>query len=141
LEETTVSTANVENYSNGVIFVAAAYNHYDGNLIVDGWWQISPNNSQTITAPDDQDLYLRVQGANGGEITFNNFDSFLFWPTNSARFTVSKEPDDVNVRVFQWGSNLENTQNALATDPPPAGWTTQRFFRVGPVNENFQVQP
>lgn len=136
-----MSTVKVENYSNGAIFVAAAYNHFEGNLIADGWWSIAPNSSQTISAPDNSDLYLRVQANNGGEITFNNFNSFLFWPVNGARFTVSREPDDTNVRVFRWGGSLENQTNTLATDPPPNGWTSQRFFRIGPINETLQVQP
>lgn len=136
-----MSTATVENFSNGTIFVAAAYNHFNGTIIADGWWTIPTNGSQVITAPDTMDLYLRVQANNGGELTFLDFSTFLFWPMNSARFIVSKEPDDANVRRYQWGGNLENSTNSLATDPPPAGWTSQRFFRIGPVNEKFQVQP
>lgn len=136
-----MSTATVENFSNAPIFVAAAFNHFNGNIICDGWWTIPVNGSQVITAPDTMDLYLRVQNNNGGELTFVGFDTFLFFPLNLARFIVSKQPDDANVRRFQWGGILEHDVNVLATNPPPAGWTTERYFRVGPVNEKFQVQP
>jgi hypothetical protein len=136
-----VSSVTVENFSNGTITVAAAYNQFNGNIIVDGWWDIASNGSQVISAPDNMDLYLRVTASNGGEIDFANFNTFLFWPTNPSRFRLSKAADDPNVRIYEWGANLEQHTNNLATDPPPNGWTTQRFFRIGPINEKLQVQP
>lgn len=134
-----MSTANIENVSNGPVFVALADNH--GNLISEGWWTVGQNQTQTLTASDQSDMYLRVQDANGNEITFNNFHTFLFFPINSARFTVNKVADDPAVRVLKWGGNLENTHNMTVNEPLPSGWASQRFFRVGPVNEKFQIQP
>jgi hypothetical protein len=134
-----MSTANIENLSNGTVFVALADNQ--GDLISEGWWEVVTNQTQTLTMPDASDMYLRVQDANGNEITFNNFNTFLFFPLNPARFTVNKVPNDPAVRVLKWGGNLENSFNMTVNEPLPAGWSTQRFFQVGPINENFQVQP
>jgi hypothetical protein len=134
-----MSTANVENLSNGPVFVALADNQ--GNLISEGWWEVVSNQTQTLTSPDASDMYLRVQDASGNEITFNNFSTFLFFPLNPARFDVTKVANAPSVRVLRWGGNLENTQNMSLNEPLPNGWSSQRFFRVGAVNETFQVLP
>jgi hypothetical protein len=134
-----MSTAIIENFSNGPVFAMLADNH--GNLISEGWWDVAPNQSQTLTSPDASDMYLRVQDAQGNEITFANFSTFLFFPSNPARFTVTKPPDDPTVRVLKWGGNLENSHNMTASEPLPPGWSTQRCFKVGPITEKFQVQP
>jgi uncharacterized membrane protein len=136
-----MSSVTVENHSNRPIAVAVAYNHFNGNLIAQGWFDIAVNQSQTLSAPDASDMYLRVQDVNTGEITFSNFTNALFWTIIEDRFTISKEPDDANVQVLQWGGSLEHQTNKTLAEPFPAGWANQRFFQVGLGNHIERVNP
>jgi hypothetical protein len=135
------ANVTVENYSNSVIYVAVAFNHYLDNLIVEGWYPVQPNGRWTYSAGEAWDLYVRVQDANGNEITFSNHNTFLFWPANPDRFRVFKAPDDPNVRVYQWGANLQNSRNASRNQPLPPGWDSRRFFRIGVGNHKLEVKP
>ena len=85
-----MSSFQIENHSSDTAYVAVAYNHYSGHLIAEGWWPVPPNQSQTFTAADLSDMHLRVQSTTGDDITFNNFNSFLWWIIPQDRFTLGK---------------------------------------------------
>jgi hypothetical protein len=137
-------SAKVENYSNSSIFVAVAYRTYKGtsDLAVEGWYEIRPNQSQTFSAADEDDMHLRIIGNGGREISFPKHQQFLSWPVVNQRFTVSKEPDDPTIRVLRWGASLENVRNVNRQGGAlPPGWSNQRFFRIGSQNTRLEVRP
>jgi hypothetical protein len=134
-KESIMGSATVENFSNGPVFVAIA--HERGNFISGGWTEIPTNQTSTFTADDPSDLYLRVQGSDGNEITFSNFNTFLFFTTNPQRFTVNRQPQDPSVMTLQWGPNLENSFNMTAGEPLPAGWSSLRYFEIGSGNDTL----
>jgi uncharacterized membrane protein len=136
-----MSSVTVENHSNSPIAMAVAYNHFNGDLIAEGWFDIAVNQAQTVSAPDGSDMYLRVQNLNTGEITFSDFTNALFWTITEERFTISKEPDDANVQVLRSGGGLEKQLNRTLAEPFPGGWANQRFFQVGPGNHVERVNP
>jgi uncharacterized membrane protein len=130
----------IENYSNDTIYVAVAYNKWKGNVAVEGWWAIKSNESQTFSAPNASDMYVRVE-MGGKEVTFTNHNKFLNWPVESQRFSVSKEPDDSTIWVLKWGGNLENSHNIRRGGKLPEGWNERRFFRIGSENVKLEVRP
>jgi uncharacterized membrane protein len=131
----------LENYSNGTVYVAVSYNQYRGNLIVEGWYEVKQNATWNFDADDASDMYIRVQDANGREITFANHNQFLFWAAHPDRFSLARKPDDANVRHYRWGANLQNNRNATLNEPLPPGWDSRRFFRIGSGNHKLEVKP
>jgi hypothetical protein len=130
----------IENYSNDSVYVAVAYNNWNGNLAAEGWYEIKSNDVRTFNADDSCDMYLRIT-RNGNEITFQRHKTFLFWPVEPQRFSVSKEPDDATIRVLRWGANLEMSDNIIVGGKLPAGWKEQRFFRVGAGGTKLEIRP
>jgi opacity protein-like surface antigen len=130
----------VENYSNDTVVVAMAYNHFDGVVAAEGWFQIKPGASRKFKTNTANDLYLRVERA-GKEVTFDKHPAFRSWPVNGGRFDVLKESDDSSIRVLRTGLNLEHRVNINKDGKLPAGWTNKRFFRVGSVSETLEVKP
>ena len=141
---TTVSAKDVEvkveNYSNDNVVVAMAYNHFDGVVVSEGWFEIKPGASRKFKTATANDLYLRIERA-GKEQTFDKQPVFRSWPVNGGRFDVLKESDDSSIRVLRTGVNLEHRVNINKDGKLPAGWTNKRFFRVGSVNETLEVKP
>ncbi|QJW97352.1 hypothetical protein [Frigoriglobus tundricola] len=129
----------IDNYSNGPVYVAQADNR--GPQISHGWVQIRPNESQSFSAPDDVELYLRVQDRNGREITFSNYRTFLNFPAHAARFAVNAEPDDLNVWVLKYGNDLEFSRNIKKGDELPRGWSNRAFFAVGVGSHKLEIKP
>jgi hypothetical protein len=131
----------VENYSNDTVYVAVAYNNWNGNLAAEGWYEIKSNDTRTFNADDSCDMYLRIT-RNGNEVTFQKHNTFLSWPVEpQLRFSVSKEPDDATIRVLRWGTDLEMSDNIKAGGNLPAGWKGQRFFRVGAGGTKLEIRP
>ena len=116
----------VENYSNDPIYVAQAHLH--GRLISHGWVKIAPNDGANFTASDAEDLYLRVQDANGAELTFGGFNTFKSFLTAAEKFSVSNEPDDNDVRTLRRDGS--DPINIRKNEAPPDGWGTSRYFRI-----------
>ena len=129
----------IENYSNGPVYVAQADNR--GTQVSHGWVQIGPNDSQTFSAPDSAELYIRVQDRNGREITFTNYRTFMNFPAHHERFSVKTEPDDLNVWVLKYGDDLEFSRNIRRGDDLPRGWTNRAFFAVGAGNHKLEIKP
>ncbi len=129
----------VENYSNGPVYVAQAGNQ--GPLVSHGWVQIKSNESQTFSAPDSAELYIRVQDRNGREITFSNYRTFLNFPAHADRFSVNAEPNDRNVWVLKYGNDLEFSRNIKKGDELPRGWSNRAFFAVGPGRHKLEIKP
>ena len=130
----------VENYSNDNVVVAMAYNHFDGVVAAEGWFQIKPGESRKFKTLTTNDLYLRVERA-GKEVTFDKHPVFRNWPVNGGKFDVLKVSDDSSIRVLRTGVNLEHRLNINKDDKLPAGWTNKRFFRVGSENVTLEVKP
>lgn len=133
----------IENRSDQTLDVAVAYNFYNGDTVSLGWYNVKPGKTWTFEAPDEADLHLRVQ-ANGNEITFTNHDKYLYFPTITQRFNVSKESDDADTWTFTWGSKLENSRSikkaSVMKGTLPTGWSSKRFFRIGTGNHNLTVK-
>jgi hypothetical protein len=136
-----MSSFRIENHSHDTVDVAVAYNHYNGDLIAEGWWTVGPNRVQTFAAPDAADLHLRVQSRAGDDLTFGNFNSFLWWTIPQARFSLGREAGNNAVQVLRWGANLERTLTRAAGQPFPDGWSRQRFFQVGPGDHTGRIDP
>ncbi|OWK42403.1 hypothetical protein [Fimbriiglobus ruber] len=130
----------VENFSNDNVVVAMAYDHFDGVVAAEGWFQIKPGTSRKFKTNTANDLYLRIERA-GKEVTFDKFPKFRSWPVNGGRFDVLKESDDSSIRVLRTGVNLEHRINIKKDGKLPAGWANKRFFRVGSENETLEVKP
>jgi len=132
----------VENYSNETIYVAVAYNHYKGNLAAEGWFAVKTNENRTFTADDKYDMHLRVVRKGSKEITFEKHKTFLSWPVEPQRFSVSKEPDDTKIWVLKWGKNLDKSDNINKGGELPKGWTKERFFKVGSGSQGrLEIKP
>lgn len=133
--------AKVENYSNDTIYVAVAYNQFQGNLAAEGWFAIKSNDTRTFSAADNADLHLHIKNSRGNAINFPQHQTFHDWPTEAERFSVSREPDDSKIRVMKWGANLENSRNINRGDQLPKGWKELRFFRIGAQKTKLEVRP
>ena len=129
----------IENLSNDPVYVAQADNQ--GLYVSHGWVAIKPNNSQTFTAPDTADLYIRVQDKDGKAITFTNHKTFLNFPAHADKFSVAAVPDDANVWVLKHGDNLENSKNIQKGDSLPFGWSSRAFFEIGTGSHKLEIKP
>ena len=136
----TAADVKVENYSNDTIYVAVAYNKWKGNVAAEGWYPIKSNESKTFSAANESDMYLRVEHG-GKEVTFNKHKTFLDWPVEPQRFSVSKEPDDASLRVLKWGTKLEHSKNINKGGKLPEGWSERRFFKIGSENVTLEIKP
>ncbi len=135
----TAGQALVENYSNDDVCVAIAYRTYKGtsDLAVEGWFKIGPNERRTFQAADADDMHLRIL-RNGQEVVFPKHQQFRRWPVTNAGFTVSKEPDDVTIRVLRWNNSR---RNVMFQEPLPPSWSHERFFRIGAQNARLEIRP
>jgi uncharacterized membrane protein len=134
-----VAQVTIENYSNGNVYVAKAYRRgYTPRA--EGWWTIPPNGTQTFSANKASDLSLRVEN-DGGEITFQNHNSFVNCPVTNDRFTVARPTDDLSIRFLRWGDALEHSYNTRQNGPLPEGWERRRFFRIGSGVHRLEVTP
>ena len=126
----------VHNLSNSTVYVAGGYN-YDDHRISAGWTIVRPGEEKTISAPDDSDLYLRVQTENGGAVNFPAYQSILYFPVHSRGFTVNRT-DVSDVYEFRIGSN---TPRFARRNNIPQGWESKGFFRVGRGSHHLNVVP
>jgi hypothetical protein len=130
----------VENYSNSDIHVSFAFNR--GRTVSDGWTTIRPNEKKVFHNDTQDEMYLRVQNADGNEITFGpRFRKFLYFPASNERFIVQNEPDDSNVRTFRWGPQLDHRTNRTRGQTLPSGFGRRRYFSVGSGNDRLEVTP
>ncbi len=136
---TRATDVKIENYSNGPVYVAQADNQ--GTQVSHGWVKIAPNDSQTFSAPDSAELYLRVQDRYDREIIFSNYRTFLNFPAHTERFSVKAEPDDLNVWVLKYGTDLEFSRNIKKGDALPRGWSNRAFFAVGTGRHKLENKP
>ncbi|MCI0702072.1 MAG: hypothetical protein L0241_13395, partial [Planctomycetia bacterium] len=108
----------IDNVSNDDIYVAIAYKFWKGDLASEGWFKIGSNNTKTFFADDESDMHLRVLNKKGNEILWKNYKTYANWTIHpTSRFTVSRSPLNKEVRVYRWGSKLENDFNARKGDP------------------------
>jgi hypothetical protein len=130
----------IENYSNGSIWVVVA--HKRGKAVSSGWYEIPMNQTQTFSAADDEEMYLRIQDDDDKEITFPGRTKFHHFPLNvNDGFDVTTPRDDADILMLKWGDKREKMRNVKRKDPLPDGWKEDRFFEVGPGKQKLEVKP
>ncbi|MCE9531417.1 MAG: DUF1036 domain-containing protein [Planctomycetes bacterium] len=134
------ASVTIRNYSNDSVNVVVAYNRYKGDTVSKGWYVVKSNGVLTLEADDKSDMYVRIE-RNGKEVTFKNHKSYLFFPVNAERFSVSKTPTNAKIRVLRWGTNLQHTRNMNTGEELPAGWTDRRFTRIGSEDASLEIKP
>jgi pathogenesis-related protein 1 len=138
------TNVKVTNTANDSVFVAKAYFH--GVIITDGWEEIKPNATATITAQDDAGLYLRVEGK-GKEITFSNHTKYQHFPVHpSLGFQVRNAPDVADGLILEWKDATDpnaavQRRSITKGDKMPDPWKVVRFFAVLPDSGVLTVHP
>jgi Tfp pilus assembly protein PilF/uncharacterized membrane protein len=136
-----VTELSIRNKTTENVFVAVAYKRLKGDLAVEGWHAITPEQVQTFRGDEAADMYLRIERPGGREVTFAKNTTFLSMPASSERFTVSRQPDDDAVWVLRTGAALKDGSTIRRDGPLPAGWSQRRFFRADAGSGELQVTP
>jgi len=130
----------VENYTDDPVGIALAYNKWKGDVAAEGWFVVKSGENRTFQVEDANDVYMRVT-RKGNEVTFNGHTTYLYWPMTQERFSLSKAPDDTNVRHLVWGPELDKKHFMKKGDALPTGWKEERFFKVGTGKHTLEVRP
>jgi serine/threonine protein kinase/tetratricopeptide (TPR) repeat protein len=132
---------SIRNKTTENVFVAVAYKQPRGDVAVQAWHTLTPEQVKVFRAEEAADMYLRVERPGGREVTFTRYTTFQTWPASSDRFTVSRQPDDDSVWVLRSGPELKNSHTVEKSSLLPAGWTQRRFFRAGAGSGVIEVVP
>ena len=113
------------------------------NVVAGGWHWVESKKTETFSADDDADMYLKVdQMSKDGtfkERTFPEYTKFTKFRTTFDVFSVMKHGNDEF--VLKWGSiGKKNLKTIKADGPLPKGWTMERYFQAGTKNATLEVK-